>query len=38
MMVEALRTDKIKCFGDFCKKHRDEVDESSLYDGDVPKI
>lgn len=35
MKVEALKTDKIKCFIDFCKKHRDEVDESNLYEGDL---
>ena len=38
MRVEALRTDSIKGFIGFCKRHRSEVDESFLCDTDLDHL
>ncbi|WP_187118835.1 GNAT family N-acetyltransferase [Bacillus marasmi] len=35
MKVEALTRDKIKAFVMYCRKHRNEVDDSFLYDKDL---
>ncbi|MDT8717544.1 GNAT family N-acetyltransferase [Clostridium sp. 19966] len=35
MKVEFLEREKVKAFGDYCKKHRKELDDSFLYDEDL---
>lgn len=35
MKVEVLKANQIRSFIDFCKKHRDKLDDSNLYDEDL---
>ena len=38
MKAEVLRSDRIKDFIEYCKKHRMEIDDSFLYDEDLKKF
>lgn len=35
MKVEALKTEQLEDFREYCKKHRKELDDSFLYDDDL---
>jgi mycothiol synthase len=38
MKVEKLKSDRIKDFVEYCKKHRMKIDDSFLYDADLKKF
>ena len=38
MKVEVLKSDRVKGFVEYCKKHRMEIDDSFLYDADLKKF
>lgn len=38
MKVEALKTEQLEDFSEYCKKHRKELDDSFLYDEDLQKF